>query len=83
MRTTHFQNFCGGSLLLADAIGVSPCEQEVKMPLQRYGLTETATGVAGVKNAEESSEVYSLTGQRQVKMKRGINIVNGKKIIKK
>ena len=83
LTVTAADNFCGGSLLLADAIGVSPCEQEVKMPLQRYGLTETATGVAGVKNAEESSEVYSLTGQRQVKMKRGINVVNGKKIIKK
>ena len=83
LTVTAADNFCGGSLLLANAIGVSPCEQEVMMPSQRYGLTESATGVTDVKNAEESSEVYSLTGQRQVKMKRGINVVNGKKIIKK
>ena len=83
LTVTAAEDICGGSLLLSNAIGVSPCEQEVIMPSQRYGLTESATGVAGVKNAEESSEVYSLTGQRQVKMKRGINLVNGKKIIKK
>lgn len=83
LTVTAADDFCGGSLLLADAIGVSPCEQEVIMPSQRCGLTESATGVTDVKKAEESSEVYSLTGQRQVKMKRGINVVNGKKIIKK
>lgn len=83
LTVTAADDFSGGSLLLADAIGVSPCEQEVMMPSQRYGLTDSATGVTDVKNAEKSSEVYSLTGQRQVKMKRGINVVNGKKIIKK
>ena len=36
----------------------------------------------GIKNEESSSAIYNLAGQRIRKMQKGINIVNGKKVLK-
>jgi hypothetical protein len=46
---------------------------------------ETATAIETVKTAEETSlenaVIYNLNGQRVEKAQKGINIVNGKKVI--
>ncbi len=42
-----------------------------------------ATAITGVDaNADASGRIYNLAGQRLQKMQRGINIINGKKILK-
>ena len=44
---------------------------------------DDATGIANVeKNVEENGLIYNVAGQRLNKMQKGINIVNGKKILK-
>ncbi len=84
MTVTASSDFSGGTLALTSAIGVTPGEQEVTMPVQRYVLTSETTGVYGLsQQAEDASDVYSLSGYRQGTMTRGVNIVNGKKIIKR
>ena len=40
------------------------------------------TGIANVENAVENGLIYNVAGQRLSKVQKGINIVNGKKILK-
>ena len=48
-----------------------------------YSLNGVTTGISNIK-AETINDgaVYNLAGQRMNKLSKGINIVNGKKIIK-
>ena len=46
-----------------------------------YFAGDEATGIAEVENAVENRVIYNLAGQRLQKMQKGINIVNGKKIL--
>ncbi|MBR5395879.1 MAG: hypothetical protein IK144_12485 [Bacteroidaceae bacterium] len=41
-----------------------------------------ATGIANVEKTVENGAIYNLAGQRINKMQKGINIINGKKILK-
>ena len=47
-----------------------------------YGFDEDATGIEAIENAIENGAIYNVAGQRLSKMQKGINIVNGKKILK-
>ena len=48
-----------------------------------YGFDDDdATGIGNVEFAEENAPVYNVAGQRVSKMQKGVNIVNGKKILK-
>ena len=47
-----------------------------------FGLEDDATGIQAIENAAENGAIYNLAGQRINKMQKGINIVNGKKILK-
>ena len=44
---------------------------------------DDATGIEEIENAVEDGAIYNMAGQRINKMQKGINIVNGKKILKK
>jgi hypothetical protein len=44
-------------------------------------MVDTATGIADVRTNEVAPVVYSLQGVRQNKVQKGLNIVNGKKVI--
>ena len=44
---------------------------------------ELAVGVSSLRETEEGAAIYNLAGQRLSKMQRGINIVNGKKVLVK
>ncbi len=44
---------------------------------------DDATGIETIENAVEDGAIYNMAGQRLNKMQKGINIVNGKKILKK
>ena len=43
---------------------------------------DDATGINGVDIAEENALIYNVAGQRMNKAQKGINIINGKKILK-
>ena len=44
---------------------------------------DDATGIETIESAVEDGAIYNVAGQRVGKMQKGINIVNGKKILKK
>ena len=44
-------------------------------------LEDDATGINTIKNESEDGAIYNVAGQRMSKMQKGINIVNGKKIL--
>ena len=43
---------------------------------------DDATGIANVEKTVENGAIYNLAGQRISKMQKGINIINGKKVLK-
>ena len=50
-----------------------------------YFAEEDATGISTIDNGQlaiDNEPIYNLAGQRISKMQKGINIVNGKKILK-
>jgi hypothetical protein len=49
-----------------------------------FGLEDDATAIETIVNGQQTTEgaIYNLAGQRINKMQKGINIVNGKKILK-
>ena len=46
-------------------------------------LLDIITGVDKVKTSDEPTIIYNVAGQRLSKTRKGVNIVNGKKLIKK
>ena len=42
---------------------------------------ENATGISGVEALDENDIIYNVAGQRLQKKQRGINIINGKKVL--
>ena len=53
-------------------------------PSFSIGLDEEAAGLQFVEKADGSVEViYNVSGQRQQQMESGINIINGKKVMKR
>ena len=52
--------------------------------VKSYAFDEDdATAIMAVESADEDGAIYNVAGQRLNKMQKGINIVNGKKILKK
>ena len=49
-----------------------------------YFNEDDATGIKAIDNAQQTAEgaIYNLAGQRMSKMQKGINIINGKKVLK-
>ena len=47
-----------------------------------YFAEEGATGIANVNVNDNQAVIYNMAGQRISKLQKGINIVNGKKIMK-
>ena len=47
-------------------------------------IENATTGIADVKaNVEANGVIYNLAGQRMAKLQKGLNIVNGKKLLVK
>ena len=46
-----------------------------------YFGEDEATGIANVEKSVENGAIYNLAGQRLQKMQKGINIINGKKVL--
>ena len=48
-----------------------------------YGFdADDATGISGINAADENAVIYNVAGQRLSKVQKGINIINGKKVLK-
>ena len=47
-----------------------------------YPFAEGATGIANIANALENGAIYNVAGQRLGKIQKGVNIINGKKVLK-
>ena len=72
----------------ADGTEISVTEGKFIMPGKPVTITATfklSTGIEAVKTAEgadlENAVIYNLNGQRVEKAQKGINIVNGKKVV--
>ncbi len=49
--------------------------------IKAFLFNDEATGISNV-NVNENGAIYNLAGQRLNKMQKGINIINGKKVLK-
>ena len=47
-----------------------------------YGFDPEGTGIKGIYSADENAPIYNVAGQRLGKMQKGVNIVNGVKVLK-
>ena len=69
----------GGKIAAGKAYLEVPAGTEVKAFL--FGADD-ATGIANVEKTIENGAIYNLAGQRISKMQKGVNIINGKKVLK-
>ena len=78
-------------------VGFYPVQSGIKVPAGKgylvipssvnefYGFNDDADGINAIDNGEltiDNAAIYNLAGQRLNKVQKGINIVNGKKILK-
>ena len=83
LMVTADMNFDGGAISLQNILGVSPDEEEVYMPTGHYNLVGGTTHIYNIGMNNIDSTVYSLSGQRLTAPKKGINIIDGKKVVVK
>ena len=62
------------------ALDEQPAGHEIK---NHFLFNEISSGIENVEQEEGVKTIYNLAGQRLTKMQKGINIVNGKKILKR
>ncbi len=82
LAITADEDFNGGVVTLHNILGVTPNVQEVIMPTQTYRVGNDMTGISSISELPTDASAYSLLGQRQSVLKKGIYIINGKKVIK-
>ena len=73
------EHYNGGTIVLEKILLVSPDEKEVKPDDVEIMLITGITHI--VSNNIDNASIYSLTGQKMSSLKKGINIVGGKKIM--
>ncbi|MBR6142310.1 MAG: hypothetical protein IKQ37_11225 [Bacteroidaceae bacterium] len=70
-----------GTIAAGKAYLELPAGSDVKGFIFKFA-EEDPTGIANVETVAENGLIYNIAGQRISKMQKGINIVNGKKILK-
>lgn len=64
-------------------VGANRCYLTASSGIKAFFFDEDATGIAAMKeHNDQNSVIYNLAGQRLNKVQKGINIINGKKILK-
>ena len=66
-------------------VGANRCYLTTSSGIKAFFFDEDdATGIKAIDNAQQTAEgaIYNLAGQRMSKMQKGINIINGKKVLK-
>ena len=76
------ENLNGAARLNAIKLGWgSPAGQFTKLQVVKGAYDPVAVGVNTVKAAAEGDAIYSISGQRLAQPKKGLNIINGKKVV--
>lgn len=55
-------------------------DESLSIKALKLGVEDDATNITSV-NAKEGEEIYNIVGQRLMKAQKGINIINGKKVL--
>ena len=64
-------------------VGANRCYLTASSSIKAFFFDEDATGIANMKgHNDQNGIIYNLAGQRLNKVQKGINIINGKKILK-
>ena len=66
-------------------VGANRCYLTTSSGIKAFFFDEDdATAIKAIDNAQQTAEgaIYNLSGQRMSKMQKGINIINGKKVLK-
>ena len=75
--------FAGGTIKLENNLLVTPNEKEIKLADYEY-IVPNPSGINSIMtDKNDNAPVYNLSGQRLVAPKKGINIINGRKVIVK
>jgi exosome complex RNA-binding protein Rrp42 (RNase PH superfamily) len=72
--------FTGGSIVIDNALLVSPEQEETKPARYEYTIG-TTTEVEEIITTQKSQRIYNLNGQLLKEPQRGINIIDGKKVV--
>ncbi len=73
--------FEGGNIVIDNTLLVSPEQEEIKPAKYVYSIGST-TGIEDITNVQEHQRrIYNLNGQQLRESQRGINIIDGKKVI--
>jgi len=76
------ENLNGAARLNAIKLGWgSPAGQFTKLQVVKGAYDPVVVGVNTVKAAAEDDAIYSISGQRLAQPKKGLNIINGKKVV--
>lgn len=76
------ENLNGAARLNAIKLGWgSPAGQFTKLQVVKGAYDPVVVGVNTVKAAAEGDAIYSISGQRLAQPKKGLNIINGKKVV--
>ena len=76
------ENLNGAARLNAIKLGWgSPAGQFTKLQVVKGAYDPVAVGLQTVKAAAEDDAIYSISGQRLAQPKKGLNIINGKKVV--
>ena len=74
-------SFSGGKIVIDNTLLVSPDEKETKPAAYEYTIGE-GTGISTITmDATKNAPIYNLSGQRLTTPQKGINIINGKKVV--
>ena len=66
-------------------VGANRCYLTTSSGIKAFFFDEDdATAIKAIDNAQQTAEgaIYNLSGQRMSKMQKGLNIINGKKVLK-
>ena len=78
------ERFTGGTISLLNIVGAAPEGKKIYIPASSYNLLDgNTTGISRIGGSDGKTTVYGLSGRKTVTPKKGINVVDGKIIIKK
>lgn len=72
--------FVGGNIVIDNALLVSPEQKEIKPDAYQYTIGST-TGIGNITTVQNPQRIFNLNGQQLRVPQRGINIIDGMKVI--
>lgn len=76
-------SFTGGTVKLENILLVTPAEKEIKPGDVSYTIGSTGIHTIVTDGTKTDAPIYNLSGQRLTAPQKGINIINGKKVMVK